>query len=391
MGNSVSNSKKNIALFISSLHGGGAERVVSRLTKVLAGDYNVYVFLIDANNQQYECDKNCTIVDLGKGGKSFRTKELKTITKINKAIKEYEIDTCISFLSGANMINSFFVKGCRKLVSVRVYIHKDALNESTHVGFDKYEVQAYRVFCRKCDKSVAITNKMAEALKEVYGLADDKVCVIENPYDIDEIKVDIEAGFSASDADLRRFFEKYKTTIAIGRLSKQKDYFSQIKAFKKVADKVDNAGLVILGEGEQKDELQRFIDELQLSERVILAGRKSNPFPYIAASELYISTSHVEGFPNGLVEAMACHVAPLHTNCLTGPEEILIDGSGILLPDLAGKTGEVLERAIEEIADVWIDILNDDKKRNDIAQKAYNRAKDYSYDNIAKKWKELIG
>lgn len=383
--------KKNIALFISTLHGGGAERVVSRLSKALSDSYNVFVFLIDARNQQYKCGENSTVVNLGGDSGNFRLREIKTIANINKAIRKYNIDTCISFLSGANMINSYFVKGCRKMVSVRCYIHKDTAKEYSHDGFDALEVRAYKGFCNKSDVAIAITRKMAESLVETYNLPVEKVKVIENLYDIDEIKDSISEGILPEDENIKDFMGRHKVTVSVGRLTLQKDYITQLEAFAKVVEKIPEAGLLILGEGDLKTEIEDKIEQLGLRNNVLLAGRKSNPFPYIAASELYISTSHVEGFPNGLVEAMACHVAPIHTNCLTGPEEILADGSGILLPNLVGLGEAERLEAIDEIARIWIDILNDDERRAALADKAFERAKDFSYEKIAEKWVEVIG
>jgi N-acetylgalactosamine-N,N'-diacetylbacillosaminyl-diphospho-undecaprenol 4-alpha-N-acetylgalactosaminyltransferase len=84
-----------------------------------------------------------------------------------------------------------------------------------------------------------------------------------------------------------------------------------------------NENLVILGEGEERPELERLIAGLGLEGRIILPGHIRNPYPIVGAARLFISSSNLEGFPNALIEAMALGCPVVATDCDTGPMEIL--------------------------------------------------------------------
>ena len=108
---------KRIALFIGTLTGGGAERVVSRLTHILSKEYDVWVFLIDGRNQAYKC--SCPVVDIGGKTGSFRKRAINSCLNLRKYIKEYKIDSVISFLPAANVCNILFAWNAKRIISIR--------------------------------------------------------------------------------------------------------------------------------------------------------------------------------------------------------------------------------------------------------------------------------
>ena len=86
--------------------------------------------------------------------------------------------------------------------------------------------------------------------------------------------------------------------------------------------------LLIIGEGDQKENLLSYIKENNLEKIVKIKDRTENPFPYIAKSEIMILSSRFEGLPNILLEALALKKFIISSDCPTGPKEILDSGKG---------------------------------------------------------------
>jgi glycosyltransferase involved in cell wall biosynthesis len=120
--------------------------------------------------------------------------------------------------------------------------------------------------------------------------------------------------------------------IAAGSLEPWKGFADLIPAMNRVPE-ASGARLIILGDGSQKAELQTLIEKLHLQRRVKLLGYVDNPLKFFRAADVFVLSSHVEGLPNVLVEAMMCGCTPVATDCPTGPREVLQDGRfGFLVP-----------------------------------------------------------
>ncbi len=120
--------------------------------------------------------------------------------------------------------------------------------------------------------------------------------------------------------------------VAAGRLAPWKGFADLIRAMKELP-RQKRARLMILGDGPLRSELEALIIELGLEDVVSLLGYVENPLKYFARADVFVLSSHVEGLPNVLVEAMMCGCTPVSTDCPTGPREVLHDGKyGYLVP-----------------------------------------------------------
>ncbi len=120
--------------------------------------------------------------------------------------------------------------------------------------------------------------------------------------------------------------------LGAGRLTQQKDFFTLIKAFRLLKSNLD-ARLLIIGEGEDRPQLENLIRQLNLQEDVCLANHQENPYTYMKNSDIFVLCSIWEGFGNVLVEAMAVGTPVISTDCESGPAEILEQGKyGQLVP-----------------------------------------------------------
>lgn len=142
--------------------------------------------------------------------------------------------------------------------------------------------------------------------------------------------------------------EAVPVIVAAGRLAPWKGFQDLILAMKELL-KYKAAKLLILGDGPQRAELQALIDDQQLGDDVRLHGYVDNPLKYFSRSAVFALSSHVEGLPNVLVEAMLCGCTPVATDCPTGPREVLRGGEvGYLVP--VGRPADMavaLARALE--------------------------------------------
>ncbi|MBA3922659.1 MAG: glycosyltransferase family 4 protein [Nostocaceae cyanobacterium] len=172
-----------------------------------------------------------------------------------------------------------------------------------------------------------------------------------------------------------------KWIVAMGRLTYQKGFDILLTAFHKIANKYPDWQLLILGEGELRSDLENEIKNLDLTERVMLPGRIDNPFPLLRLSKLFVLSSRFEGFGNVLIEAMACGLPVISTDCPSGPKEIIREGiDGILVPN-------------EDVSSLAIAIdclISDEAKRQNLAAHAPEGAERFSLEKTIKIWENLF-
>jgi len=130
---------------------------------------------------------------------------------------------------------------------------------------------------------------------------------------------------------INQFVKGKKVIVSVGRLVRNKDFSTLIKAFNRLEEK--NIVLLILGEGNLEYQLQSLINRLNLEKKILLTGFIDNPYSIVAKSDVFVLSSIFEGMPNSLIEAMVLNIPIVATDCPSGPKEILMDGEhGILVP-----------------------------------------------------------
>jgi glycosyltransferase involved in cell wall biosynthesis len=136
--------------------------------------------------------------------------------------------------------------------------------------------------------------------------------------------------------------------VAAGRLAPWKGFGDLIHAVERLSRR-RQVRLLILGDGPLRGELQALIVELGLQDKVSLLGYVENPLKFFTRADVFVLSSHVEGLPNVLVEAMMCGCTPVSTDCPTGPREVLQDGKyGYLVaPRDPAALAAGIERALD--------------------------------------------
>lgn len=183
-------------------------------------------------------------------------------------------------------------------------------------------------FYPKADALAAVSQGVARDLAALLGLPLERIAVTYNPVVTPEI-----AALAADPLDDPWFAAGAPPVVlAAGKLKRQKDFPTLLKAFAKLRARRD-LRLMILGEGPQRRRLEAQVRALGLEQSVRLPGFRNNVFAYMARSRLFVLSSAWEGLPGVLIQALACGCPVVSTDCPSGPSEILEGGRhGPLVP-----------------------------------------------------------
>ncbi len=317
---------KRIAVFLPSVKGGGAERVMVILANEFANrGFTVDLVLAQAIGEYItEVSSRVRIIDLKAA--SVAGSLFPLVQYINKS----NPDVMLSALDYVNVIAIF-----AKLIArhrVRLVISERS-NLSINSKFSK-GLRARLVFplvkltYKYADAIIAVSRGVADDLLRHINLKNNRLFVVYNPVVTDSI-------FQLAEAPVAHKWladKKNSVILAAGRLNSAKDFLNLIKAFSYVRSQRD-CKLLILGEGEQRKDLEKLVMDLGLEGDVDLPGFVENPYSYMRKSDLFVLSSIYEGLPNVLIQALACGIPVVSTNCPSGPDEILEHGRwGRLVP-----------------------------------------------------------
>jgi len=167
--------------------------------------------------------------------------------------------------------------------------------------------------------------------------------------------------------------------LGVGRLSTVKGFDLLINAFAQAA--VEDTDLLIVGEGEDRDALNKLIYNLGLSQRIFLVGKKLNLQDYYSQASLFVLPSRNEGYPNALIEAMSFGCSCIATDCEFGPAEIIINEHNGLL---------VKTESIPALTEAMIRVLNDTALRTKLSHHATGIKTTNDANTLFKTWENLV-
>jgi glycosyltransferase involved in cell wall biosynthesis len=195
-------------------------------------------------------------------------------------------------------------------------------------SFTAYLLRRFLWFYGLADEIVAVSQGVADSLASIAGRPLKRIRVIYNPVVTPEM-----LALAGEPLDHPWFAPGEPPVIlAVGRLQALKDFPTLIRAFALVRQQMP-ARLMILGEGEERQNLETLIGELGLTSEVALPGFVSNPYAFMSKASVLAMSSVCEGFGNVIAEALACGTPVVSTDCPSGPAEILEYGKyGRLVP-----------------------------------------------------------
>jgi len=312
-----------ILLVLPSLERGGGERVMLQLARsFLAAGREVHLaVLLGGGPLRGEVPDAAVLHELIPAGhaRGFWL-AWQAFPRLISLMRSVQSGAVLSTMTGTNLLT---VLACKRSHSRARLVLREASSLVNAPGF--FKRRAMRWLYPRANMIVAVSKGVAEDLRGL-GIPNDQIRVIHNPVDPERLR-DL-AGIGPVLPGL----EGAPYVIALGRLTKAKDYLTLLRAY--AASKLRHSHrLVIVGEGEERADLERLIRELGIAERVLLAGALDNPFRILAGAALLVLSSRWEGYPNVLLEALALNVPVLATDCQHGPRELLAEGRyGRLVP-----------------------------------------------------------
>lgn len=379
-----------IVLLINSLCEGGAERAMLTLSKNFVKEGHSVTILALSKNNFYEIPKGVNVVYLSKMNDNISGLiKLFYIPyhawKLKRYVKKHQVKTVQSYLFRANYVNIFSgMLGSTQVVQV---VNRSVVSRFFKEGFSgKINLFLIKILYPKADRIVHISQQMrADFNKYFFSSSNERV--IYNPYDVQNI---LEQSNQKVDDFTFRSHKRY--LVAVGRLIPLKRFQDILEAMKKLDSDIE---LILLGDGEERESLEALAKEFLLEKRVHFLGQVQNPFKYIKQSDLFISSSSVEGFPNVLLESMLCKTVVISSDCLSGPREILAPST-----DSSKRCSIGAEMAefglLYAVGDVTIlaksiqNLLADDVLCHTYQEKAFEHAKLFSVEKISEAYREVI-
>ncbi len=350
--------KRKRALFlINSLAGGGAERVMCTLLR-------------HSEPERAEFDISLVVLDKEAAGNvppdwvdvrqlDCRFSLARSILAVRQVYAELRPDVSLSFLTRANL-TSVVSASTPCVISERTHTS----NHFSHGLRGAVSRTMVRSVYPRASRVIAVSDGVALDLRENFDVPDEKIVSIPNPTDIDSV---LELSRAPLPIEVGAPF-----IMSAGRLVKVKNFAMLVRGFALAGG---DRKLVIAGEGEERGALERLARELGIADRVLLPGFIQNPYPLMAAADIFVLPSDSEGYPNALIEAMALSRPVIAANCDSGPSQIL---AGLPRKAVSGVTfaeNGVLVPVDDETAMAEaIRALNDEGRRADYGAKAAARA-----------------
>lgn len=375
---------KKVLFFLESLKGGGAEKVLLDIVKQLPeNEYQIKVLLVTDNGvydeeiKNYCAYKSVLHTDQYKHNivkHLFYSLKYRLVYKCppNWIYRKYignEWDIVVGFVEGF----ATRIIACANSNSVKkvAWVHADPLErEYADSYFKSHEEQkrAYDGF----DKIVCVSNSVAESFKKKWGIQD-KVITQYNPID----KANI-IKRACEPIEIQKMWQVQ--FVASGRLTAQKGFDRLIRVMKRLKQCCyDDFGLIILGQGEEKEALETQIEKENLKDSVKLLGFQRNPYPYVAKSDLLVCSSRAEGYSLVIAEAMVLGVGIISTNC-SGPNELLDNG----------KYGLLVNNEEDALYDAMLSVLKNHEMIKKLQRQAKERSDWFDVETICREIKEQI-
>ena len=339
------NTPPRALLLLSSMHGGGAERVAAHLVNRcdpqvidvrigLLRRAGPFLAAADPERVMSSAIGESLLAFEGHNSNFYRPDRLlaaATLAPLNvrTMIQRFQPDVVMSFLKGMALLTYAVLPTLgrqrpgwilREGNNTDVVIDDELSNPAARRFVKALTRRAYR----RADAFLANSHEMAAGLGERLSLDPARMRVIQNPIDVEKVR---RRALESLPCEPRRPF-----IVTAGRLEYQKGHDILLRAFAASAG-AKGHDLIILGRGSLEADLKRQAASLGLGDRVVFHGFEENPWAWIERADLFVLPSRWEGFPSIVAEALACGAPTLVTACDFGPAEVVEHGiSGWVVP-----------------------------------------------------------
>lgn len=371
---------KNILFFMETVDFGGAETVFTNIIKninkskfcikvVTERDHELFTDEIKAA-VPYDCfikTERSTVRD-------FWNKIVIKLSLIlsEKNIRKYFIrgnyDVEVAFCEGysTKIIGNSGKRNCKKIAWVHTDVIKNPWSEKIF-GSAEEEKKCYEKF----DAIVCVAETMKESFIKKYGMAE-KVHVLYNPLDFESVIKKSEEKTDFKFGDGMRF-------VLAGTFIKIKGFDRFVKVCKRLKDDGELFSALIMGDGEEKENIKKIIAETNLGDTVKILDFQTNPYKYIAHSDVYVCSSYAEGYSTAVSESVALNVPVITTEC-SGMREIFGEN----------ECGIICENSEDGLYNAMKKVLNDPSLLKKFSAEEKKRANDFSLKKRMKAIEDFI-
>jgi glycosyltransferase involved in cell wall biosynthesis len=358
--------KHKLLFFCSRLGGGGAEMHLARILSVAdPNKYEIHLALTRKSGGYESMLPSFINIHYLAENSSSTLSLLLSVLPLKKLIKKVKPEAVISFMDPQNVVVSLLKKYSTKFPPI-ILCCQNAIQKNLEAGSlrDKFISANIRDCYNRADRLIAISKGVKDELLNDYN--------IKSPVD-----VIYNAGFDNSYLDKKEeplphgIVKHQIQLVACGRLSKQKGFDVLLETVGILAKKMD-VHLWLLGEGPDREKLEKQVGLLNIEKNVQFMGFQKNPYQFFSRSDVFVLSSRWEGFGNVITEAMICGAPVVATNCEFGPNEIITHEENGLLVEVE-QPGELADAIEKMITDKLLSekvIINGRKRAHDFVIKA---------------------
>jgi len=368
---------KNILFIAHDMGSRGAEKTCLNLIKFLYADSEISLSLalFKKQGELLQClPKDLTIYDFG-GLQLYRFPLL--LWKTRKLLYEKRFDTILSFSTFANIVTLIAarnMKYTKPKIIIRHEIHTSL--GAGRMRFFKAKCYLIRKLYPSADSVIAVSKGVANDLIDYFGIPSFKLKVIYSPVELNQIenlkKIPLENSELSAGMPI---------VSALGRFYWQKGFNYLLEAMALLVSNGQAIKLVIIGDGPLRKDLERLAKKLGIDKNVFFTGLQENPFKFLARSTVFVCSSLWEGLPNVLLEAIACGVPVISTDCPSGPSEVIKNGvNGMLVPLASSKA----------LAEAMFILINNPDLRQKFVMEGKKAILNFGIEEIAKEYKDAL-
>ncbi|WP_051532620.1 glycosyltransferase [Fusobacterium perfoetens] len=252
-----------------------------------------------------------------------------------------------------------------------------------HTTLQNYSEKSLKLFKKRLSKIkylIVLNEEMKEEVLKIFSNYKDKIKVIYNFFDIEEIER-LSLDKSKLNKQEEELIEK-DYFFACCRLDKYKGIDILIEAYKILKEKYGiKEKLYIAGIGDQKEILENLVKNYNLEKDIVFLGLQKNPYVWMKNAKFFVHSSYREGLPTVVIEGLIANGIVISSNCPTGPKEILENGKVGVLFSVGNK---------EELAKKILNILENRELLENYKKEARRRIRDFSKEKISKKILEIL-
>lgn len=371
---------KNILFFMETVDFGGAETVFTNIIKNI-NKSKFCIKVVTERDHELFTDEikaavpyDCFIKTERSAVRDFWNKIVIKLSLVlsEKNIRKYFLrgnyDVEVAFCEGysTKIIGNSGKRNCKKIAWVHTDVIKNPWSEKIF-GSAEEEKKCYEKF----DAIVCVAETMKESFIKKYGMAE-KVHVLYNPLDFESV---IKKSEEKTDF---KFGDGMKFVLA-GTFIKIKGFDRFVKVCKRLKDDGELFSALIMGDGEEKENIKKIIAETNLGDTVKILDFQTNPYKYIAHSDVYVCSSYAEGYSTAVSESVALNVPVITTEC-SGMREIFGEN----------ECGIICENSEDGLYNAMKKVLNDPSLLKKFSAEEKKRANDFSLKKRMKTIEDFI-